>query len=552
MSTDPPSQNSTVDAINRANSIVDAINRGETVYTPNANGKSGSPEQNVSSPSDDEAALTEDMLEGPPQETKASKGRGKKERKRLDKNDPLAFVPSSNLFVTPKGETYAKILCGNHFENWPINSRQFKRWLTHQIRKRLGVIANSQALQEIVQQFDAIAYEDGIRQEFCLRIGRWNGSLYIDMADDLWRVIEITAGGWKIISGDALFFRRSDSSGRLCEPEEGYTVNELRSLVNFESEDDFVLFVGAIVAALRDDGPFPVTFIHGEEGSGKTYVSGIFSDLINPSIPRIQTTPKDLRDLIISAQNSHAMVIDNASFIDGFFSDLICSLSTGVGYRTRFLHTNSEEFIFEGARAIAFNGITSLIERSDLMSRAIIVRLAHISDEKRLTGRKLDAQWKIAWPRVLGALCDAVSSALRNIDRVTLDRPSRMADVEEWLIASEQGLGWEAGTFSEALRRKQKDSGDTAFEADLVAVAIKDWLDRENLTYWLGTMTSLLGVLDGMVSEKTRELRAWPKTNQGLGNAIARSQRVLRLKGIIVNKQHSGERKVTITRAQGA
>ena len=50
-----------------------------------------------------------------------------------------------------------------------------------------------------------------------------------------------------------------------------------------------------------------------------------------------------------------------------------------------------------------------------------------------------------ARPVILGALLDAVSGALRNLDKVKLDRSPRMADLAKWITAAEPALGWEAG-----------------------------------------------------------------------------------------------------------
>ena len=108
--------------------------------------------------------------------------------------------------------------------------------------------------------------------------------------------------------------------------------------------------------------------------------------------------------------------------------------------------------------------------------RAIVVRLATIPEDKRRPEDELDAEWEEARPLVLGAIFAALSTALRNIGKTQLERSGRMADFEKWMTAAEAGLGWEPGTFSRAYSSNRKDSADAAFEGDLIAVSIRNFM----------------------------------------------------------------------------
>ena len=57
------------------------------------------------------------------------------------------------------------------------------------------------------------------------------------------------------------------------------------------------------------------------------------------------------------------------------------------------------------------------------------------------------------WPKfeqvragILGVLLDAVSTALRDLERVTPDRLPRLADFGQWVTAGESAFGWKPGT----------------------------------------------------------------------------------------------------------
>ena len=97
----------------------------------------------------------------------------------------------------------------------------------------------------------------------------------------------------------------------LCEPEAGYSIDELKPFANLASEDDLVLVVAWLVAALRDRGPYPILILNGEQGSGKSSFSRLLRSLVDPSSPAIQGPPKDERDLVVAAQNAHVLALDN-------------------------------------------------------------------------------------------------------------------------------------------------------------------------------------------------------------------------------------------------
>src|SRR6266568_3991260 len=166
------------------------------------------------------------------------------------------------------------------------------------------------------------------------------------------------------------------------------------------------------------------------------------------------------------------------------------------------------------------SGIASLTDRADLASRSITIHLDTIPDEQRRAEDEFEAEFAAAVPRLLGALLDAVSMALRNVDKVKLDRSPRMADFVKWTKAAEPALGLEEGVFERAYTENRRDVTDEAFEADPVAVAIADFVRAEHPTGWTGTATELLAALGNRVPEPIRKSRYWPSTIHGLGQRV--------------------------------
>ena len=97
------------------------------------------------------------------------------------------------------------------------------------------------------------------------------------------------------------------------------------------------------------------------------------------------------------------------------------------------------------------NGIDDLGSRSDFLDRVVNLVLPTIPDDERRDEDEVHANFDKVRPRVLGALLNGVSEALRNHPTVTLDSKPRMADFAVWSVAAEPALGWEPGKFLAAL-----------------------------------------------------------------------------------------------------
>jgi putative DNA primase/helicase len=473
----------------------------------------------------------------------------KRRRRRPRQKDSLVRLGERlTLWCTPDDQAIATIPVGDHFENRALRSGYVRRWLSGRAFEELCIAPSTQAIDDTLRVFEAQAWKGGMIQETWNRVGARGGKLYIDLCDADWQVIEIGPGGFEVIAGTRLPFMRSTRQRPLCKPEAGYTINEFRRFANVKTEDDFILTAGWLVGSLAPRGPYAGLFVYGEHGSGKTGFLSSIADLIDPAKPSTQGPPREERDLFASAHRRRLLALDNLSRIEAPLSDAICRLLSGSGFAARALHTDKDENSFDGARPLVANGIADVADRADLNDRAIIVRLATITERRRRPQSELEADWETAKPRIVGALCTALSAAMANFNSVALTSYSRNAELEKWVAAAEPGLGWEAGTFADAYRRNRLDSADTIFESDLVAMAILDFMERQGLQYWEGSATDLLGHLSSAASEATRSQRSWPKTNQGLGNAIARSTPILRTKNINIEKRHSGDRKIIIAR----
>ncbi len=451
-----------------------------------------------------------------------------------------------DLWHDEAGDCYATFPVNAHRESWSLTSKAFKRWLSVRFYEETGLPAGGQALEDAIRVLEARAYSEGPERIPCLRAGEVDGGAYLDLANPVWRAVEIDAEGWRMVERSPVAFVRSGQMRPLPEPEAGYGIEELRRFVNVDRDEDFALLVGWLLAALRSRGPYPILVFSGEQGTGKSTISRLVRSLVDPNAAPIRAVPKDDRDLVVGAVNSHVLALDNLSSVPSWLSDALCRLSTGGGFASRMLHTDREESVMQAMRPIILNGIPSLTDRPDLASRAVTVRLRPIDETERRTEQEFWEDWDTTAPRVLGALLDAFSTGLRRLASVKLERAPRMADFARWVTACEPGLGFEPGSFLAAYAANQADTTETTFEADPVAVAIRDLIRNDYPTGWNGTPTDLLAALNTRTAESVRRLKLWPPTAASLGNRIDRVAPVLRSLGFAIDRKHSGTRTISI------
>jgi len=323
------------------------------------------------------------------------------------------------------------------------------------------------------------------------------------------------------------------------------SIARMREFFNTDPDTrNFELILAYIVGALRPKGPYPLLVFNSEQGSGKTTTSRCVRMVIDPNESPVRSQPRDERDLMIAASNSHMLAFDNLSHIPDWLSDGLCRLSTGGGFATRELHTDEDEILFNVQRPALLNGIEEICTRGDLMDRAIIVELPRIPADKRKTETEFWAAFEQCHAGMFGYVLDGVASGLKNLATTKLKSLPRMADFANWITACEEGLGIESGVLLDAYNSNRTEGNEVTLDASPIARYIMS-VDRP----WKGTAADLLRQLDNRATESERRLRSWPQSARGVSNSLRRLIPSLASVGISVNfdRASGGNRERTIT-----
>src|SRR2546426_3166035 len=394
-----------------------------------------------------------------------------------------------DLFHTAVGTAFADITIDGHRETWPIRSKRFRAWLRRRYYQATGGTASAAEIRSALDLLEARAQFDGPERAVHIRTAEHTGHIYLDLADEHWRAVDIGPDGWGVIGCPPVRFRRPAGMLPLPVPQQGGSIESLNSFLNLARRDGFVLIVAWLLAALRSGGPYPLLAISGEQGSAKTVLSKLLRALIDPNTAPVRSLSREERELMIAANNGYLLAFDNLSGLPVWLSDALCRLASGGSFAVRQLYTDDEEVLFEAARPILLNGIEEVISRSDLGDRAIFLSLAPIGEAKRRPESELWREFEIARPRIMGALLDAAVHGLHALGRVNLDRLPRMADFALWAAACETAL-WPAGTFARAYAANRRAAIESIIEADPVANCVRAiMVDR---TIWTGSASDLL------------------------------------------------------------
>src|SRR5262245_1396230 len=116
---------------------------------------------------------------------------------------------------------------------------------------------------------------------------------------------------------------------------------------------------------------------------GQDRLSKLLMALIDPNVAPVRALPREERELMIAANNSHLLGFDNLSGLPAWLSDALCRLATGGSFAVRQLYTDDEEVLFQAARPLLVNGIEDVISRADLADRGIFLTLAPIGERQR-------------------------------------------------------------------------------------------------------------------------------------------------------------------------
>jgi putative DNA primase/helicase len=432
----------------------------------------------------------------------------------------LAREQGADLFSF-NDEPYATFRNGDHVETARLRAPAFRRWLQRQYWQAFSAAPGSQGIVDALGTLEGLAMFGGEVHAVYTRIAPdGEGGIWIDLGDQSWSTVRITAAGWQIETGAPVRFMRPSGMLALPVPRCGGTLEELRTFwpVN---DPQFRLAVTYLLQSERPLGPYAGLETDGAQGSGKTFFLMGVKRLIDPNLAPVRSAPRDEVDLIIAARGSRLPCFDNLSRLSEEMSDALCRMATGSGIGKRTLYSDLDETLAWVCSPFAFNGITPTAIRSDLIDRLFRITLSPIPEDHRLTPSEYWARWTAREPFILGALYTTLAAVLAILP--TMERPSRLprlAEIAMVGIAAEKALDWPTGSFMAAMQENIRAGDAEALDSSPIPAALAAAI----ITTWEGSASELHSILRTKVEERVQRQRGWPGNGQALSRALRRLQ----------------------------
>ena len=307
---------------------------------------------------------------------------------------------------------------------------------------------------------------------------------------------------------------------------------------------DFSRFIPGIPHAIED--------VIGDHGAGKTSYTETHRELIDPSGALSQSLKWDERDISISALHQGVLAFDNVNTtMPDYISDVLCRISTGQGFRTRELYSNTSEIILKLKKPIIINGINLPGYKPDFLDRSVPILLKPIFGDGRLTENEIRQRVQELLPMARGYLLSIIPRAIQmypDVEKELMGKLPRMADFVIWAECGLRAMGFSANAFFDAYQQvKKRETEDLAKENTLI-IAIQELMKGKD--EWKGTSSELLEALNPYVTENRRRFntRLMPKDPKRLGRLIKEHELVLRDLGFEILTLSDGNRTKTIKR----
>ncbi len=302
-----------------------------------------------------------------------------------------------------------------------------------------------------------------------------------------------------------------------------------------------------IAAAFPKAEGYPLLFLTGEQGAGKSFATELIASIIDPRTSTKKAMPKTEGDIAVIASRSHLMAFDNLSYLKGDVADILCRISTGGSFEKRTLYSNTGVTEINIKKPVILNSIVDLMSRPDVVERTFIIELEAIAATERLPASELRAQFDDSRAEIFGGLCIALQTALQRYKGIKVTQNLRMADAAILAAAAAPAFDSDEDKTMKALLEIQTRQKHALTSVNPICQAIRELVAGQTVTF---TMTpkalyeKLTDSFDGKAKPKD-----WPQTASAFGKALQRQVDNLRSINISVEQKRSGhERMITITR----
>lgn len=209
-----------------------------------------------------------------------------------------------------------------------------------------------------------------------------------------------------------------------------------------------------LITCFIPDIQHPILNISGEAGTGKSTISRLIKDLVDPSKAPMNDFSDGEDGIRLPLSQNHLTVFDNIEKMPPKLNALFCRAVTGGETIQRKFYTNNKTVAIPLNSIVIMNGISSFIRKEDLMSRTVFLQTQPLKTIS-MSGKLLNS-YHSDKAEILAGIFDTLSNAMNIIEHVTLSESYRMMEFATWGYAIAEALGKGNGkTFMRLLKRNE-------------------------------------------------------------------------------------------------
>jgi len=464
----------------------------------------------------------------------------------------LQITTQGNLFRSSGNRLFAEVEEDGRPYIFEIQEKGggFQDWLIRRYKKVYSKVPHSTALSRTMKGIRADCRK-ATQRKIYKRVADLGNKILLDLGGDERKAVKITPEKYKVVNEPEIVFWRPDGAQKLPTP--NGTVEDLKhldSLLNIEGED-LALLIAWLLMAFQTKGSYPILIPTGAAGSGKSTLTKMIRKLLDPagqSGKTVMGSVENKKDLYSVAKHRHIIALDNMSKLQKWQSDALAGIATQSGKESRQLYTDDDLSTIDTMNPIVMNGIDISGTGDDLMDRAILLHLS--KPDQRKTEEELWKKFDIFWDKILGGLCDALTTALANRGNVevTQEEITRMADFTKWIKAATSAIkrvdGLQDVEPIEAYHANRKSAAEDALQETDLGSALQGFLEmqrEENGVLWDGPATELLDQLESYAEDSVKESKYWPVSPVSLGKRLKKTKPTLEKVGINHKKDKTRE-----------
>lgn len=417
--------------------------------------------------------------------------------------------------------------CVMQNKSYPLKSGRVKDFLSYEYYKLTGKAPNSDAITHAINTLKGKALFEAPTIKLHNRVAYHDFAVWYDMTDGT--VIKITPEYWEQTDACPILFRNYSHQKNQILPAKDGNLWDVFNFLNVESKNQLLVAV-YIVSCFIPDIPHPIFHPHGAQGSGKTTFCRVLKELIDPSELSTLIMQRDYAQLIQAIAHHHFVPFDNLSDLPGWASDILAIACTGGGLVKRQLFTDEDDVVLSVRRCIGINAINLLIQRADLMDRAILLHLDRIEPSRRKDETQFWLDFEHRKTGILGGIFNTLSRAMAIYPKVKLQYLPRMADFAKWGYSVGEAL--KRGGGEEFLKSYadniSKQNEEIILGNTLIINILKEMNEKP---IWEGTIKTVFQRLVE-IAEPDKHDSTFPKTERKLRAHLERAKTTLAQQGI--------------------